>query len=259
MDDLTGKVVIVTGAGRGIGRTIAQTLAMEGMKVAINDINPATVQNVVDELNSQGCQTIPFVASVTDEVQVESMFEQVEAELGPLWLLVNNAGVLNAAPTAEMSVEMWDTAFEVDAKGVFLCSRAAIRRMIPRGQGRIVNFGSIAGHIVRTGQIAYCAAKAAVIHFTRCLAVEVAPHGITVNCLCPGMTWTDMLSVSAQERSLNLDAMIEMIPDGHMAQERDHANLVVFFAGESSAHITGQVIDVDGAQSLFHPLEMKHG
>jgi NAD(P)-dependent dehydrogenase (short-subunit alcohol dehydrogenase family) len=258
MAEFTGKVAIVTGAGRGIGRTIVQTLAKEGMKVAINDINPAAVQNVVDELNSQGYQTIPLVASVTDEVQVESMFDQAEAELGPLWLSVNNAGVFNTAPTAEMSVEMWDTAFDVDAKGVFLCSRAAIRRMIPRGQGRIVNFGSIAGHIVRTGQIAYCAAKAAVIHFTRCLAVEVAPHGITVNCLCPGMTWTEMLSVSAQERSLDLDAMIQMIPDGRMAQEKDHANLVLFFAGEASAHITGQVVDVDGAQSLFHPLQMKH-
>jgi NAD(P)-dependent dehydrogenase (short-subunit alcohol dehydrogenase family) len=129
--------------------------------------------------------------------------------------------------------------------------------MIPRRQGRIVNFGSIAGQIVRTGQIAYCAAKAAVIHFSRCLAVEMAPYGITVNCLCPGMTWTDMLSVSAKERALDLDAMVELIPDGRMAREEDHANLVMFLADEASAHITGQVIAVDGAQSLYHPLQMK--
>jgi NAD(P)-dependent dehydrogenase (short-subunit alcohol dehydrogenase family) len=258
MADLTGKVAIITGAGRGIGRTIAHTLADLGVRVGINDVNPAAARQVVDELNDLGCQALPLISSVTDEAQVESMFDQAETELGPLWLLVNNAGVFNSAPTADLTVEMWDNAFDVDAKGVFLCSRAAIRRMIPRSQGRIVNFGSIAGQIVRTGQIAYCAAKAAVIHFTRCLAVEVAPHGITVNCLCPGMTWTDMLQVSAKERSLNLEAMTEMIPSGRMAREEDHAHLVAFFAAEASAHITGQVVAVDGAQSLFHPLQMKH-
>jgi NAD(P)-dependent dehydrogenase (short-subunit alcohol dehydrogenase family) len=257
MADLAGKAAIITGAGRGIGRTIAHTLAKRGMQVGINDVNPVTVQQVVDELSILGCRAIPLVASVTNETQVESMFDLVEAELGPVWLLVNNAGIFNSAPTADLTVEMWDSAFEVDAKGVFLCARAAIRRMVPRGQGRIVNIGSIAGQIVRTGQIAYCAAKAAVIHFTRCLAVEVAPHGITVNCLCPGMTWTDMLQVSAKERSLDLGAMMEMIPAGHMAREEDHANLVAFFAMEASAHITGQVVAVDGAQSLYHPLQMK--
>ena len=228
------------------------------MKIGINDINPEAVQHLVDGLTSQGYLAIPLVGSVTDEAQVEAMFERAEAELGPVWLLVNNAGIFNAAPTSELTVEMWDSAFDVDAKGVFLCSRAAIRRMIPRTQGRIVNTGSIAGQIVRTGQIAYCAAKAAVIHFTRCLAVEVAPYNITVNCLCPGMTWTDMLSASAKERSLDLEAMTEMIPAGHMAREADHANLIAFFAGEAAAHITGQIVAVDGAQSLYHPLQMKH-
>jgi NAD(P)-dependent dehydrogenase (short-subunit alcohol dehydrogenase family) len=258
MADLAGKTAIVTGSGRGIGRTIARTLAKYGMRVGINDVNPVTVQQVVDELSAQGCQALPLIASVADETQVESMFDLVEAELGPVWLLVNNAGIFNAAATADLTVEMWDSAFAVDAKGVFLCARAAIRRMIPRSQGRIVNIGSIAGQIVRTGQIAYCAAKAAVIHFTRCLAVEVAPHGITVNCLCPGMTWTEMLQVSARERSLDLRAMTEMIPAGRMAREEDHANLVAFLASETSAHLTGQVVAVDGAQSLYHPLQMKH-
>jgi NAD(P)-dependent dehydrogenase (short-subunit alcohol dehydrogenase family) len=99
--------------------------------------------------------------------------------------------------------------------------------------------------------------KAAVIHFSRCLAVEMAPHGITVNCLCPGMTWTEMLSISAAERGLDLDAMVEMIPAGRMAHESDHANLVLFFAAPESQHITGQVVSVDGAQSLYHPLMAK--
>jgi NAD(P)-dependent dehydrogenase (short-subunit alcohol dehydrogenase family) len=187
------------------------------------------------------------------------MMDRVEAELGPLWLLVNNAGVFNAGPTAELSEEAWDKAFAVDAKGVFLCSQAAIRKMIPRRQGRIVNIASIAGIIVRTGQIAYSSAKAAVIHFSRSLAVEMAPYGITVNCLCPGMTRTQMLTVSAKERGLDLDAMVELIPDGRMAEEADHAHLVVYFASDESAHVTGQVVAVDGAQSLHHPLVLKRG
>jgi NAD(P)-dependent dehydrogenase (short-subunit alcohol dehydrogenase family) len=130
--------------------------------------------------------------------------------------------------------------------------------MIPRKGGRIVNFASIAGMIVRTAQISYCSAKAAVIHFSRCLAVEMAPHGITVNCLCPGMTWTEMLTASAKERGLDLDAMVELIPAGRMAKEEDHAHLVAFFASLEAGHITGQVVAVDGGQSLYHPLQMKH-
>ena len=211
---LKDKGVLITGAGRGIGRTIALLLAEQGMSIGVNDVNPTLAEGVVAELHAKGCQAIPLVASVANKEEVTAMIERAEQELGPIWLLVNNAGVLTTGPTAELSEEAWDLAFDVDAKGVFLCSQAAIRKMIPRRQGRIVNFASIAGLIVRTAQIGYCAAKAAVIHFSRCLAVEVAPYGITVNCLCPGMTWTEMLRGSAVERSLDLDSMVELIPDG---------------------------------------------
>jgi len=128
--------------------------------------------------------------------------------LGPLWLLVNSAGALTHGPTADMTEAEWDLCFDVDAKGVFLCSQAAIRRMMPRKEGRIVNISSIAGIIVREQQIAYSSAKAAVNHFTRCLAVEMAPHGITVNAVCPGMTWTAMLAESTPARNLDLEAMV---------------------------------------------------
>lgn len=182
------------------------------------------------------------------------MVAQVEAELGPLWLLVNNAGALTYGPTAEMSEADWDRCFNVDAKGVFLCSQAAIRRMMPRRAGRIVNISSIAGAIVRAEQIAYSSAKAAVNHFTRCLAVEMAPHGITVNAVCPGMTWTAMLAESAGARNLDLEAMVALIPAGKMADATDHAHLVAFLASEEAKHITGQLISVDGGQSDYHPL-----
>ena len=254
MSDLQGRVAVITGAGRGIGKTIAHVLAQQGMLVGINDVNAAVVEHVVNEFRAEGLRALALLGDVSSKADASAMIEKAEAELGPLWLLVNNAGVLNAGPTAELSEAAWDAAMAVDAKGVFLCSQAAIQRMIPRGQGRIVNVASIAGLIVRTAQIAYCSAKAAVIHFSRCLAVEMAPHGITVNCLCPGMTRTQMLSQSAIERGLDLDAMVELIPAGHMAEEEDHAHLIAYFASDESRHVTGQVVAVDGAQSLYHPL-----
>jgi NAD(P)-dependent dehydrogenase (short-subunit alcohol dehydrogenase family) len=256
MSDLQGRTAVVTGAGRGIGKTIAHLLAQKGMLVGVNDLNPATAESVVEQFRAEGLQVLALPGDVSNKAQAAAMIEKAEAEFGSLWLLVNNAGVFNSGPTAELSEEAWDTAFAVDAKGVFLCTQAAIQKMIPRQQGRIVNIASIAGVIVRTAQIAYCSAKAAVVHFSRCLAVEVAPYGITVNCLCPGMTRTKMLLDSAVDRGLDLDGMVALIPAGHMAEEEDHANLVAYFASDEAKHVTGQVIAVDGAQSLYHPLSI---
>jgi NAD(P)-dependent dehydrogenase (short-subunit alcohol dehydrogenase family) len=251
---LHGKVALITGASQGIGKEIARVLASQGMAVAVN-ARSSRAEQVAQELRQQGYQAQAFIADISHKAEVEAMFEQVEAQLGPLWLLVNNAGLLRTGPTAELSEESWDDTFAVDVKGVFLCSQAAIRRMQPRRQGRIINLSSIAGLIVRTQQIGYCAAKAAVIHFSRCLAVEMAPFGITVNCLCPGMTWTEMLEKSAQERGLDLEAMVSLIPAGRMAQPEDHAHLVAYFAAEEAGHVTGQVVSVDGGQSQYMPLQ----
>ena len=250
---LQGKVALVTGASRGIGLEIARLLADRGMLVALN-ARSEQVEQEAAALRQAGHQARAYMANISRKTEVETMVEQIEQDLGPLWLLVNNAGVLRTGPTADMSEEDWDDVFNVDAKGVFLCSQAAIRRMIPRRQGRIVNISSIAGFIVRTAQISYCSAKAAVNHFSRCLAVEMAPYGLTVNCLCPGMTWTEMLESSAQARNLDLEAMVALIPAGHMADPADHAHLVAYLASEEAGHITGQVIAVDGGQSQFHPL-----
>ncbi len=250
---LQGKTALVTGASRGIGLEIARTLAGRGMQVGLI-ARSAEVERQAELLRGDGLAVAAFQADISRPADAAAMVEWVERELGPLWLLVNNAGMLRTGPTAEMSETAWDETFNVDVKGVFLCSQAAIRRMIPRRQGRIVNISSIAGVIVRTAQIGYCSAKAAVNHFTRCLAVEMAPHGITVNCLCPGMTWTEMLANSAVERGLDLEAMVALIPAGRMAQPQDHANMVAYFASEEAGHLTGQVICVDGGQSQFMPL-----
>jgi len=257
MSELCGKVAMVTGGGRGIGRTVAHVLAQKGMMVGVNDIDATLAEAVAHEFRAEGLKVLALPGDVSCKEDASAITDKTETELGPIWLLVNNAGIFNFAPTAEMDEETWDKAFAVDAKGVFLCSQAAIRKMIPRRQGRIVNISSIAGMVVRTGQIAYCSAKAAVTHFTRCLAVEMAPYGITVNCLCPGMTRTKMLTQSAIERGLDLDAMVDFIPAGRMAEEEDHAHLILYLAADESAHVTGQVLAVDGAQSLYHPLLLK--
>lgn len=253
MIDLQGRVALVTGGGRGIGRTIVRVLAQRGMIVGLNDVSMELAENAARELCAEGLRVFAFPGDVSRRTEVSTIINRVEVELGPLWLLVNNAGIINVGPVAEFSEEAWDRTFEVDAKGVFLCSQAAINKMIPRHGGRIVNVASIAALIVRTEEIAYCSAKAAVVHFTRCLAVEMAPYGITVNCICPGMTRTEMLISSAKERGLALDVLVKLIPAERMAEESDHANLVAFFASDESAHVTGQVVAVDGGQSLYHP------
>jgi len=248
------RVALVTGAARGIGFTIARRLCESGMAVALNDVNTDGAREAAAGLSSQGHRCIAAPGDVTNATAVASMTAKTEAELGPLWLLVNNAGTYHAAPTVDFPEEAWDREFAVDVKAAFLCSQAALRVMIPRKAGRIVVISSIAGQIVRTGQIAYCAAKAAVIHFARCLAVETAPQGITVNCVCPGMTDSDMLRKSADSRGATVAEYEAMVPAGRLAKPEDHASTVLWLASDEAAHVTGQVISVDGGQSNYHPL-----
>jgi NAD(P)-dependent dehydrogenase (short-subunit alcohol dehydrogenase family) len=224
------------------------------MAVAVNDLDSAEAERAAAALRADGHLALALPADVTQASAVVGMVERVEAELGPLWLLVNNAGTFHGGAAVDLTEEAWDQEFAVDAKAVFLCSQAALQRMIPRGGGRIIVVSSIAGWIARTGQIAYCAAKAAAIHFSRCLAVEMAPHGITVNCLCPGMTDSAMLRQTAASRGVQVEDYLLMIPAGRFAAPEDHAATIVWLASEEAAHVTGQVISVDGAQSLYHPV-----
>lgn len=251
---MTRRVALVTGGARGIGLTTARVLCERGMVVAVNDVNAAGAERAAAELRSAGHSAMACPADVTCTADVSAMVARVEHELGPLWLLVNNAGTYHSAPTVALTEQQWDQEFAVDAKAVFLCSQAAIRVMIPRRAGRIVVVSSIAGLIVRTAQIGYCSAKAASIHFARCLAVEMAPHGITVNSLCPGMTDSDMLRQSAASRGVDLGQYEAMIPAGRLARAEDHASTIAWLASDEAAHVTGQVISVDGAQSIYHPL-----
>lgn len=251
---LDGRCALVTGAARGIGLATVRTLCERGMTVGVNDVDVAEAQHAVAALRDAGHRAVFVPGDVTSAADVARMVEQVEADLGPLWLLVNNAGTFHGGAALDLTEDAWDREFAVDAKAVFLCSQAALRRMIPRGGGRIIVVSSIAGWIVRTGQIAYCAAKAAAIHFSRCLAVETAPHGITVNCLCPGMTDSAMVRQTAASRGVRVDDYLEMIPAGRLAAPEDHAETIAWLASDAAVHVTGQTISVDGGQSLYHPV-----
>jgi NAD(P)-dependent dehydrogenase (short-subunit alcohol dehydrogenase family) len=254
---IEGRGAIVTGAGRGIGFATARLLCQRGMKVAINDLEPGAAARAAADLRAQGHSAAACAGDVSRRADVRAIFAAAETEFGPPWLLVNNAGAFHGAAAVDFPEEAWDHAFAVDAKAAFLCSQEAIRRMIPRGGGRIVVVSSIAGVIVRTGQIAYSSAKAAAVHFARCLAVEVAPHGITVNCLCPGMTDSAMLRQTAAQRGIGIEDYLGMIPDGRFATPEDHANTIAWLATPEAAHVTGQVVCVDGGQSLYHPLTLR--
>ena len=255
--DHDGRVAVVTGAASGIGRAISERLLAEGLAVALLDMDPS-VADVASELAVAGRRAVGVQVDVSDSASVRSAFDRVEAELGPPWVLVNSAGVLSYGATVDMPESDWDRVLAVDLKGVFLCSQAALRSMLPRGGGRIINISSIAGRVARPTQIAYCAAKAGADHFTRCLAVEVAGQGITVNAVAPGMTRSLMLERVIQRGGTEED-LLALIPAGRFAVPEDHAGLVAWLASDAAGHVTGQVIDVDGGQSLFAPIVRRAG
>ncbi len=255
--DHAGRVAVVTGAASGIGRAISERLLAEGLAVALLDMDPG-VADIADELVATGGQAVGVQVDVSDGSSVRTAFDRVESELGPPWVLVNSAGVLSYGATVDMPESDWDRVLAVDLKGVFLCSQAALRSMLPRGGGRIINISSIAGRVARPTQIAYCAAKAGADHFTRCLAVEVAAQGITVNAVAPGMTRSLMLERVIQRGGSEAD-LLALIPTGRFALPEDHAGLVAWLASDAAGHVTGQVIDVDGGQSLFAPIVRSTG
>jgi NAD(P)-dependent dehydrogenase (short-subunit alcohol dehydrogenase family) len=248
----TTGVALITGGGGGIGRAVAVRLAGQGMSVALAGRSDRVVA-AAEELARAGHRAVGIRADVASAAQVDAMFEAAEGELGPVRVLVNAAGVLPVGTAAETTDADWDAAMEVIVRGTFLCSRAAVRRMTPRGGGRIVNVSSISSVVSRSGQIAYCTAKAAVNHFTRCLAMETAALGITVNAILPGSTRGEMLTEFLGRRGLEPTALARSIPGGRLAEPEDHAALVAFLASDEAAHITGQVIAVDGGQSQYMP------
>jgi len=244
---LAGKVALVTGAGRGIGRAIALALAGEGADVAVNDIEEASAKGVAGEVKALGRRALALPADVADYGQVQRMVSRIWDEFSRLDILVNNAAILSTVSFRELSEAEWDRVMAVDLKGVFNCCRAVVEGMIAQGGGRIINIASIAGKRGGgfLGNAAYSAAKAGVIGFSKALARELASYSITVNVVAPGLTETPMTAWAPSEVKARI---VAQIPLRRPAQPREIAEAVLFLA--SAAYITGEVLDVDGGVTM---------
>ena len=245
---LSGKIALVTGAGRGIGRGIAEVLAEHGADVAVNDIELGEkgAPSVVQSIQAKGRRSLAVQADVSRRDAVESMFQKVWEELGPIDILVNNAGIETIVPMLDMSDEQWTRVNDVNLRGPWLCSQIFCRRTIAAGRtGTIVNIGSIQAAKILPGRTHYAPSKLAIEALTRNTSAEMMPHGIRVNCVHPGFVATDMTAWIMKDPEI-LSTIVAQISAGRAGDPRDIANVVAFLASEESSYVTGQSIHVDG-------------
>jgi 3-oxoacyl-[acyl-carrier protein] reductase len=247
--ELAGRVAIVTGGSRGIGRATALRLAQEGAAVGVADVDGAGARAVAEEIGRAGGKAISVVMDVAVSDSVHDAFRQVETTLGRVAVLVNSAGILGPfRPVWETSVESWDRLIAVHLRGTFLCCRTAIPGMLAQHWGRIVNLASIAGKEGFPLDSAYCAAKAGVIAFTKSLAKEVALQGIRVNAVAPTVIDTDLV------KAIPADEMAEKqrrIPMGRFGRPEEVAALIYFLVSDESSFITGQCSDISGGRATY--------
>ena len=242
--DLKGKVAVVTGASRGIGKAVALKLASLGADIAINYAgNEQAALETKSEVEALGVKVICEKVDVSDFDQVKEFMDSVTNEFGSIDILVNNAGITKDTLLMKMKEDDWDRVIDVNLKGVFNCTKSVTRQMMKQRSGRIINMTSIVGITGNAGQGNYCAAKAGVIGLTKATARELASRNINVNAIAPGFIATDMTDVLKDDIK---DAMLSKIPLGKFGQAEDVANAVAFLASDMSAYITGQVINVDG-------------
>lgn len=247
---LKGRVALVTGAGQGIGRAIALGLAAEGADLILNDIKSDTIREVCKEINVMGRKALPIVADVSSKEEVQKMFEDGIKEFKIIDILVNNAGIIGTTPVIDMEQSEWDRVFEVNARGTFLCCQAYIRHALPRRSGKIINIASIGGKAGAPGQAHYCATKAAVIAFTRILAMEIGRQGIQVNAVCPGIILTEMGKANLRTEE-SRKKWVDATTLGRLGEPEDVVGLIKFLASSDSDYITGQAINVCGG-IIFH-------
>jgi NAD(P)-dependent dehydrogenase (short-subunit alcohol dehydrogenase family) len=255
---LNGKSAIVTGAGQGIGKGIALALAKHGADVMVCDLNMETATGTAKEIEALGRKAVPFKMDVTNENEAKKMAEEAVKHFGKIDLLYNNAGTISMSLIEDLDVEKWDRIFAVNCRGVFLCSKAVIPYMKKQGGGRIINTASQAGKTGLSLLTHYCATKAAVILFTKGLALELAPHNILVNSICPGSVMTDMTIREAgwasEMTGKTPEEMLKLwesaIPMKRYALPDDIANVAVFLASDYSGYMTGQAINVTGGQEM---------
>jgi len=243
--DLSNRVAIVTGSGRGIGRAIALKLAEVGATVVVNDIGEAA-QSVAEEIRAISRQSLAILADVSSSSDVARLMETTKDTYGKVDILVNNAGITRDQILVRMSDEDWDRVLNVNLRSVFLCSRAVLRQMIKQRWGRIISIASIVGVVGNPGQANYASAKAGIIGLTRTIAREVASRGITANVIAPGFIDTEMTQRLEEKRRQEL---MGHIPLGYLGSPRDVAEAVAFLASEEARYITGQILNVDGGMA----------
>lgn len=245
---LDGKVALVTGASRGIGRAIAIKLAAEGAKVAINYAgNTAKAEEVKAEIEAAGGEAMLVQADVADSAAVDAMVAAVTEQFGTIDILVNNAGITRDGLLMRMKDEDFDAVISTNLKGVFYCTKLVSKLMMKKRAGKIVNMASVVGLIGNAGQTNYAAAKAGVIGFSKSAAKELAARGITVNVVAPGFIDTDMTAAMPEKAK---EATLTGIPMKRMGAPEDIANAVAFLVSDNASYITGQVVNVDGGMVM---------
>ncbi len=255
MERLAGKVVIVTGAGSGIGRAIATLFAAEGARVAAVDRDQSGLDATLRQLVGAGGTALALKVDIADAEQVQSMVDQTLHQYKRLDVLVNNAGLDQpVVPVAQMDIDLWDRIMNVNARGTFLCSRAALPIMIEAGRGAIVNVASDLGYVVIPGLGAYCASKGAILQLTRVLAAENGPHNIRVNALCPTMINTPMARRTLDthpDAERWLSEIEAGIPLKRIGTPQDVASAALFLASDDAAYINGVYLPVDGGRTVL--------
>lgn len=247
---LKDKVAIVTGAGRGIGEGIALRFAEEGARVIVNDVNAGDANRTVATIQSQGGLAAAVVGSVSSREIAQGLVDAALKQFGTVDILVNNAGIIRDSMLHKMTDEQWDQVIDVNLKGVFLCLQTAARVMREKGYGKIINISSTSWR-GNPGQLNYAATKAGVIGMTKTAAKELAPKGINVNVIAPGMIWTDMITSMPPAAVEKFEkALAFIVPLNRKGMPRDIANLALFLASDESSFITGQLIHCDGGMIM---------
>lgn len=245
---LEGKVALVTGASRGIGREIALEFAREGADVAVNYAgSEEKAREVAEEIKAMGRKALLVQCDVSDSQAVQDMIKSVVDYFGGLDILVNNAGITRDNLILRMKEEEWDAVINTNLKGVFLCTKAAARAMMKKRSGRIINISSIVGITGNPGQANYVAAKSGVIGLTKTTAKEFASRGITVNAIAPGFISTDMTEDLPEEVK---EAMIKQVPLARIGEPKEIARVALFLASSDSSYMTGQILRVDGGMGM---------
>jgi 3-oxoacyl-[acyl-carrier protein] reductase len=245
---LKDKVALVTGASRGIGRSIATTLAGAGALVVINYKSNATAaEEVVRAISAAEGQAAAIQADISEAAEVERLFKELLDRYGKIDILVNNAGITRDTLLLRMKEEDFDAVLQTNLRGVYLCTKAALRPMTRARGGRIINITSVVGLMGNAGQANYAAAKAGIIGFTKAAAREIASRNITVNAVAPGYIETELTDVLSETVR---QAILENIPLGRLGQPQDVADLVCFLASDAASYITGQTLTVDGGMVM---------